>query len=624
MTETSPSAFVDSGTAPKNSEPEKMKSDGPPSDNVPQGKSWVDLKLLKRFSRYLRPYKRELIIGLLPIPVSVICSIAFPWLIIQIIDQQLVTGIWEGMPFWISLLCLVLVCNYLANTCYSYFVQKAAQKAIRDLRKDMFDRVLHFPRRYFDSTPMGVTLTRLTSDLEAINESLASGLLSMMRDLLITGALLIFLTSISWRLTLVTLVVAPPIYIVIRLLRRRLHRAYLQSRQVLSQGTGYLQECLQGIKTIQLYSAEREVQKKYQSYTEAFFLTQSRSNFYDAGLFAIIEGITTISMGLIIWYGATEILAATITLGVLIAFIQTLDKIFVPIRDVTSQIASIQRALAALTHIEVIFREPVENENDIELAENLEAQMLEGQLQSFRSLEFKHVRFRYNDANPYVLDDVSFTLQRGQKIALVGSTGSGKSTILRLLTKTYSGYEGSITFNGIELNEIPKPIVAQFFSLMQQETYLFDKSIEFNISLDRPQIDRNATKAAARYVYADEFIEKLPLAYDFQLVQNGSNLSAGQAQLIAFARAIAGGSDVVLLDEATSSVDSLTEHMIQRAINHVFAEKTVIAIAHRLSTIQHSDKILVLDQGKIIEEGDHETLLALCGFYANLVSVVDR
>ncbi len=598
--------------------------ESPEPANSRQRESWIDVKLLKQFSRYLRPYRKELIIGLLPIPISVTCSIAFPWLIIQIIDTQLITRLWEGMPFWIFLLSVVLVSNYLANTCYSYFLQKAAQQAIRDLRKDMFDRVLHFPRRYFDSTPMGVTLTRLTSDLEAINESLASGLLSMMRDLLITVALLIFLTSISWQLTLVTLVVAPPIYIVIRLLRRRLHQAYLQSRYILSQGTGYLQECLQGMKTIQLYSAEKEVQSRYQQYTEAFFQTQSRSNFYDAGLFAVIEGITTISMGLIIWYGATEILAATITLGVLIAFIQTLDKIFVPIRDVTSQIASIQRALAALAHIEVIFREPVENENDPELIANIESSLLKGELEAFESLEFKHVRFRYNSHSPYVLDDVSFTLRRGQKIALVGSTGSGKSTILRLLTKTYDNYEGSITLNGMELSGIPKPLVAQFFSLMQQETYLFNKSIDFNISLDRPGIDRAATQAAARYVYADEFIEKLPMSYDFELVQNGGNLSAGQAQLVAFARAIAGGSDVVLLDEATSSVDSITEHMIQRAINHVFAEKTVIAIAHRLSTIQHSDQILVLDQGRIIEQGNHETLLALCGFYANLVEVVDE
>lgn len=575
--------------------------------------------LLNQFSRYLRPYKRELVIGLLPVPVSVFCSIAFPWLVIQIIDRQLVVGLWEGMPLWILLLSLVLVSNYVANTCYSYFLQKGAQQAIRDLRKDMFNRVLHFPRRYFDVTPVGVTLTRLTSDLEAINESLAAGLLAMIRDLLITFALLIFLASISWQLTLVTLLVAPPMYMVIRILRRRLHNAFLESRQVLSIGTGYLAECLQGIKTVQLYTAENEVQARYQKYTKAFFETQSRSNLYDAGLFAIIEGITTISMGLIIWYGATQILAATISLGVLIGFIQTLDKIFVPIRNLTSQIAAIQRALASLEHINAIFKQTVEYDDDVELTAAIEKNSQDSKLTSFQSLEFKRVSFRYNDNSPYVLNDVSFTLEKGHKIALVGSTGSGKSTILRLLTKTYDSYEGSILLNGIELDSIPKPLVARFFSLMQQETYLFNKSIAFNISLNREGIDQERVSEAAQYVYANEFIEKLPHQYEFELEQNGGNLSAGQCQLISFARAIASGSDVVLLDEATSSVDSVTEHMIQRAIDHVFADKTVIAIAHRLSTIAHSDQILVLDKGRIIEHGNHESLIELGGFYSNLV-----
>lgn len=579
-------------------------------------KAAFDLGLLQHFFRFLLPYKRELIIGLMPIPVSVLCSIAFPWLIMQIIDQQLVNKLWQGMGLWLGLLSLVLVSNYVANTCYSYFVQKAAQKAIADMRRDMFSRVLRFPRRYFDGTPIGVTLTRLTSDLEAINESLASGLLSMLRDLLITAALLIFLLTISWQLTVVTLIVAPPMYFVIRVLRKRLHQAFLQSRQVLSLGTGYLQECLQGMKTVQLYGAENEVERRYQKYTRAFFETQSRSNLYDAGLFAIIEGITTISMGLIIWYGAGEILAATLTVGVLIGFIQTLDKIFVPIRDLTSQIASIQRALAALEHINVIFQQSVELESPC--AEQ-PADTVSAGLASFESLEFDQVCFRYNEHSPYVLDNLSFTLRRGQKIALVGSTGSGKSTILRLLTKTYDNYQGSIRLNGIELSTIAKHIVVNFFSLMQQETYLFNKSIAFNIALGRSGIDQQAIHAAASYVYADEFIDKLPGQYAFELQQNGGNLSAGQGQLIAFARAIVSGSDVVLLDEATSSVDSVTESMIQRAIDHVFADKTVIAIAHRLSTIVHSDQILVLDNGKIIERGDHRTLLAMDGFYARLV-----
>jgi len=587
------------------------------TDTVSQPrKSWLDLGLLQHFFRFLLPYKRELIVGLVPIPLSVLCSIAFPWLIIQIIDQQLVNRQWQGMGLWLSLLALVLVTNYIANTCYSYFVQKAAQQAIRDMRRDMFSRVLRFPRRYFDGTPIGVTLTRLTSDLEAINESLASGLLSMLRDLLITAALLIFLLTISWKLTVVTLIVAPPMYVVIRILRRRLRQAYLQSRQVLSLGTGYLQECLQGMKTVQLYGAEDEVETRYQKYTRAFFETQSRSNLYDAGLFAIIEGITTISMGLIIWYGAGEILAASLTLGVLIGFIQTLDKIFVPIRDLTSQIASIQRALASLEHINVIFKQSVELE--LPTAGHT-VDKVSQRLASFESLEFDRVCFRYNDDGPFVLDNLSFTLHRGQKIALVGSTGSGKSTILRLLTKTYDNYQGSIRLNGVELSSIPKQVVVNFFSLMQQETYLFNKSISFNIGLGREGIDDAAIQAAASYVYADEFIDKLPGQYAFELQHNGGNLSAGQGQLIAFARAIASGCDVVLLDEATSSVDSVTENMIQRAIDHVFADKTVIAIAHRLSTIVHSDQILVLDKGQIIERGDHHMLLSMNGFYAQLV-----
>lgn len=588
-------------------------------DNTKPKNVRLEWPLLRHFFQYLRPYKKDLIIGLIPVPISVICSIAFPWMIIQIIDRHLVTRDIEGMPFWIALLVLVMICNYLANTCYSYFLQRASLHAIRDLRSDMFNRVLHFPRRYFDKTPMGETLTRLTSDLEAINESLASGLLSMIRDLLITIALIIFLATISWQLTIVSLIIAPPVYLVIRVLRRRLHQAYLQSRQVLSESTGYLQECLQGIKTVQLYSAEQESQARYKGYTKAFYDTQSRSNFYDSALFSIIEGITTISMGFIIAYGATQIMAVSISVGVLIGFIQTLDKIFVPIRDITSQIASIQRALAALEHIDSIFKQAVETDDDMQMISDLNDTGFSNELDVFQSLEFNQVHFRYNDNSPYVLKGITFTLNRGQKIALVGSTGSGKSTILRLLTKTYDGYEGSIKLNGIELKLIPKYLLAKFFSLMQQEVFLFNKSIEFNIGLGRESINREQVVKAARYVYADEFIDQLQLGYDFIVEQNGNNLSAGQGQLLAFARAMASGSDVVLLDEATSAVDSMTEQLIQRAIDHVFEEKTVIAIAHRLSTIQHSDQILVLDRGRIIERGNHQQLRDLNGFYTGLL-----
>ena len=583
-----------------------------PSGNTPAHFDWP---LIKRFISFLKPHKKDVILGIAFIPFSVVFSVLYPWLIMKTIDEQLIPGELDGLWFWIIGLLAVLVANYISDAVYNYSLQKAAQKAILDLRTVMFNRVLHFPRHYFDKTPMGVTLTRLTSDLEAINESFAQGFLNMVRDLLITVALLIFLATISWRLTLVLMLIGPLIYYITEKLRGLMREAFVKSRQVLSDGTGYLQECLTGIKTVQLYRAEEEVQRKYQQYTRSFHHAQTKSNLYDSALYSIIEGVTTVSLGLIIWYGSGEILTATISVGVLVGFINTLDKIFVPIRDFTSQLASIQRALAALQHIEDVFQHPLEEDTLTSLVETRS----EGYFDQFESLIFDDVYFSYSEDGPQVLKGISFTLNKGEKIALVGKTGSGKSTILRLLTKTYDNYQGSITLNGVELSTIPKPIVRNFFSLMQQEVFLFNQTIAFNIGLGRHDITDKDIVDAANYVYANEFIDQLPDAYEFQCRNNGSNLSVGQAQLIAFARAIAGGSEVIMLDEATSSVDSVTEQLIQRAIDHVFMDKTVIAIAHRLSTIQHSDLILVLTDGVIQERGTHQTLVAAGGIYANLV-----
>jgi ATP-binding cassette subfamily B protein len=583
-----------------------------PSGNTPAHFDWP---LIKRFISFLKPHKKDVILGIAFIPFSVVFSVLYPWLIMKTIDEQLIPGELDGLWFWVIGLLAVLVANYISDAVYNYSLQKAAQKAILDLRTVMFDRVLHFPRHYFDKTPMGVTLTRLTSDLEAINESFAQGFLNMVRDLLITVALLIFLATISWRLTLVLMLIGPLIYYITEKLRGLMREAFVKSRQVLSDGTGYLQECLTGIKTVQLYRAEEEVQRKYQQYTRSFHHAQTKSNLYDSALYSLIEGVTTVSLGLIIWYGSGEILTATISVGVLVGFINTLDKIFVPIRDFTSQLASIQRALAALQHIEEVFQHPLEEDTLTSLVEIHS----EGYFDQFESLIFDDVYFSYSEDGPQVLKGISFTLNKGEKIALVGKTGSGKSTILRLLTKTYDNYQGSITLNGVELSTIPKPIVRNFFSLMQQEVFLFNQTIAFNIGLGRHDITEKDIVDAANYVYANEFIDQLPDAYEFQCRNNGSNLSVGQAQLIAFARAIAGGSEVIMLDEATSSVDSVTEQLIQRAIDHVFMDKTVIAIAHRLSTIQHSDLILVLTDGVIQERGTHQTLVAAGGIYANLV-----
>lgn len=579
-----------------------------------------DWQLLARFLGYLKPYQGLVTVGILAVPISVLSSVLLPWLIIRIIDDKLMSGNMAGLEWLILGLCVVLICNYVADAIYTFFLQKAGQLTIMDLRMDMFQRVLKFPRAYYDKTPMGVTLTRLTSDLEAIGESFAMGVLNMVKDTIITVALVIFLFSISWKLTLVVMLVVPPVYYLTQFIRKRLRSIYTKTRVILSESTGFLQECLNGMKTIQLYSAEAEVESKYQQFTKQFYRAQTQSNIYDAALFSIVSGITSITIGLMIWYGAGEVLAGWVSLGILIGFINTLDKIFVPIRDFTSQIAAIQRALAGIEHIEELFQQAPEEKP----LTSTDKSWLQNRLSQFESLEFKNVKFKYKAEGPYVLCGISFKMKKGDQIALVGSTGSGKSTIIRLLTKTYDHYEGSIKINGIELSQVPKSVLGKLFSLMQQDVFLFEESLSFNISLERDGISQKEVVAAAQYVYAHEFIETLPERYNFMVRDNGSNLSSGQAQLISFARAIAGGSEIIMLDEATSSVDSVTEHLIQKAIDRVFREKTVVAIAHRLSTIQHSDQILVLGNGTIKERGSHQQLLEMQGIYANLVQEWDQ
>ena len=574
-----------------------------------------DAQIFSRFLGYWKPHWKWIILGFAAIPFTVGATLMLPWLVIRIVDEHLVVGDFAGfIPLIIGTAAVVAI-GYLADAVYTFSLQKSGQKAIYALRRDLFHHVLSLPRAFFDRRPVGVILTRITSDLESVGESLAAGVLSVFTDLLKTIALLGVLIYFSWRLTLIILLILPVIYFVSNFLRARLRYYYNLTREALAEATGYLQECLNGVKTVQLYAAELKAQRQYEEKTQRFLHAQSRSNFYDASLFSVIEGITSIAMALMIWYGAQEILDEKVTIGTLIGFINTLNRIFVPIREFTQQLSVFQRALSSLENVERLFREIP----DVAREETgLSPQQL-ASLKNFEELVFEDVRFRYNVDSPYVLYGISFQIKRGDRTAIVGTTGSGKSTIIRLITRTYTNYEGSIRINGIELSKIPKTQLHQLIALLQQETYLFEESVSFNISLGRVHLQENDIKAAAQYVYADRFIELLPDRYDFRLLENGRNLSEGQARLIAFARAIAGKSDLMILDEATSSVDSVTENYIQRAIERIFQDKTVIAIAHRLSTIRHSSEILVVQDGRIVERGNHEQLIALDGAYAQLL-----
>lgn len=574
-----------------------------------------DWQLIRGFFTYIAPYRKWVVYSLFAVPFSIAATLLNPWLLVRIIDDYLVAAEVKGLIFMVSLLAGAVVVNYIADAVYTYNLQRAGQMAIADMRKDLYRHSLTLPRKYYDSTPVGVTLSRMTSDGEAIGESVAVGVLSLITDIIKTIALFAFLFYLSWQLTLVILCILPPVYFVANQLRAKLRIYYQDAREGLADATAYLHECLNGIKTIQLYAAEMKTVRRFTQKNRRFLDAQTQSNLYDSLLFSVIEGLTTVTMAGIIWIGTGGILKGVVTIGVLVGFINTLNRLFIPIREFAQQVAVIQRTLSALEHIDGLFAEPSEK---AQLTPQAEEDSL-----SFKMLEFENVDFSYSEGTQ-VLDRVCFSLKQGENIAIVGATGSGKSTILRLITKAYDNYKGSIWFNGRELREFSRADLFTCTTLMQQDVFLFNESIRFNISLGRAGIGEQQVRDAAEFVYADQFIDRFKEGLDYRVIDNGKNLSAGQAQLISFARAIAGGSDLILLDEATSSVDSVTEDLIQKATARIFKEKTVIAIAHRLSTIQHSELILVMKEGRIVEQGNHQELLQQGGYYLQLLKRMEQ
>lgn len=569
-----------------------------------------DWQLIKKFGRYFVPHKKWLIISLASIPITTAASIMFLWLVERIIDDYIVPGDVTGLKLFAGLLAGVLFANLLFEGIYSYTFSKAGGLAIVDMRRQLFGKALRFPMRYYDKHPIGVTLSRLTSDMESISESFAAGILGLLSESIKTLALVGYLFFLNWRLTLVLLLVVPLIVLVMRYLRRKIRAAYDESRSSLAKSAAYLQESLNGMKTIQLYNAEDEAWNKFNDLNKTYCDAQNRSNVYDSALYSIVEGITSVATALVLFYGAIQIWDYGYTMGVLVVFITTLGRLFIPVRQFAQQISTIQRALSALEHISHLFGQETEEETP----ESAESAPLE-----LQEITFDNVSFRYTKDTPDVLRNVSFTLKKGDRIALVGTTGSGKSTIIRLLTKTYTGYRGSIRINGQELREMPLATIRDAMALMQQDIFMFNDTVRFNIALGRKNITDEEVENAASFVYADYFVRQLPGNYDYVIQDNGDNLSKGQAQLISFARAISGNNELIILDEATSAVDSLTENYIQKAIENIFSSRTVIAVAHRLSTIKHSDLILVMEQGQIIERGNHDELVRQGGKYAHLV-----
>ena len=557
------------------------------------------------------------------LPVSAGMAALVPFLTKVAVDDYLLPAVAQGelgalrgpLLALVGLAGAVVAVGYLADALYVGLLQRAGHRLLAALRETVYRRTLRLPRSYFDRHPIGSVLTRVTSDVEALGESLAGHALSLIADLLKTVAFVAMMFWLSWQATLVLLAMLPALLFVMRFFQHRVRASFLWARQALSEATGYLQECLAGVKTVQLYAARTRVLAAFERRNRRFYLAQNTSNLYDAMLYSLVEGLTSLGLAVVLWYSAGALLAGAMTIGVLVAFMEYIQRLFVPVRELAQQLAILQRALGALDHIGSLLAEPLDPAEPLGRSSSDLPDPVG--VERFERLDLENVRFRYSSHGPEVLRGIDLRILRGETVAIVGATGSGKSSIARLIARAYGGYEGSIRLNGEEITSFDAGRIGRMVSIVHQNVFLFHGTVEFNITLGRR--DRAAAEHAARRVQADEFIRGLPGGYDFEVAHTGANLSAGQAQLVSFARAVAVDAQLVVLDEATSSVDSMTEELIERALARLYESRTVIAIAHRLSTIRRADRIVVLDAGEVVETGTHDELVRGGGVYARLL-----
>jgi ATP-binding cassette subfamily B protein len=462
--------------------------------------------------------------------------------------------------------------------------------------------------KYFDKTPIGRVVTRFTNDAESLNELFSSGIVMVFSDIFIILWILIFMFFMDVRLSLVTLSVMPVMIYATFLFRKKVRDSYRDVRFHLARLNSYLQEHITGINIVQIFHKEKEELKRFSEINADHREANIKSIFYYAIFYPGVEFLSSVAIGLIIWYGGGEVLHKSLTIGVLFAFIQLLEMFFRPIRDLAEKYNIMQTAMASS---ERIFKLLDNNTFTFDPVKPILLPKLKGEI------EFKNVWFAYNKEE-YILKDISFKINPGETAAIVGATGAGKTSIINILTRFYDINKGSIYLDGIDIRNVDKQDLRKYISIVLQDVYLFSGTIKSNISMNNDDIPFAKLEEAARLVGADKFINQLGSKYDEVVKERGATLSVGQKQLLSFARALAYDPQILILDEATSSVDTETEMLIQKAIEKLLVGRTAIVIAHRLSTIQNSNKIIVMHKGEIRETGNHQELLAKRGIYYKL------
>jgi ATP-binding cassette subfamily B multidrug efflux pump len=594
----------------------------PPSGGKGVTGKALDWKLLGRVMHYVKPYNKTFIIAVFLTIFLAGIAIIQPILIQKTMDDYILKNNYSGLVFMVELMITQLIVQTIAQYYQTFITNWLGESVIRDLRIDIFNHITSLRLKYFDRTPIGVLITRTVSDLETIADIFSEGLISIMGDMLLLLAVIGYMLWVDWRLALITLIPMPFLFASTYVFKEAIKSSFQEVRTQVAHLNTFLAEHISGISIIQLFAREDQEMRKFVSVNKKYRDANIRSNLYYSIFFPVVEVLFAMCIGLLVWYGSKRVLSdqqltflsttgKPVTPGTILAFIVYLNLLFRPIRQLADKFNTLQMGMVGADRI-------------FKVLDTDEVAVNAGHLKPARingDIEFKDVWFAYNDEN-WVLKDINFKVKPGETLALVGATGAGKSSTINILNRFYEIGKGEVTVDGHNIQEYDVNYLRAQIATVIQDVFLFTDTIANNISLNNEAITREQIIAAAKDVGAHEFIERLPGGYDYNVMERGSTLSAGQAQLISFIRALVYDPAILVLDEATSSVDTETEILIQNAIDKLMEGRTSIVIAHRLSTIQKADRIIVLDHGEIKETGTHQELLKIeDGYYRKLYNL---